>query len=113
LKGDPTDFRLAQESSEHTASPNEDCFAIAKVFMTSSKTIIIINRIVGIIKSKSVLTLEGLRKNTSLERHALPQLPLPLPSLQLQPTNSIAQPLLLLPQLAHLQLLQIAQTTRR
>lgn len=46
----------------------------------------------------------------SLKSHTLPQLPLPLPRLQLQPANSITQSFLLLPQLAHLQLLQTAQT---
>ena len=45
----------------------------------------------------------------SLRRHTLPQLPLPLARLQLQPTDGITQPLLLLPQLLHLHLLHIGQ----
>lgn len=49
----------------------------------------------------------------SLECHTLPQLPLLLPCLQLQSANSITQPLLLLSQLADLQLLQTAQSSSR
>ena len=48
---------------------------------------------------------------SSLKCHTLPQLPLPLSSLQLQPAYSITQPLLLLPQLADFQLLQTAQSS--
>lgn len=44
--------------------------------------------------------------------HTLPQLPLPLPSLQLQPANRITQPLFLLPKLLYFELLQRTNPSR-
>jgi len=48
-------------------------------------------------------------QNLRLSRHALPQLPLPLLGLQLQPINSKAKALLLLAQLLHLEGLEAVQ----
>lgn len=89
--------------------------ALGRSFVLRKKIVI---ALLGIIKSQtgsSLLLVVLLRLSNdhgaapSLKRHTLPQLPLPLPSLQLQPPHRVAQPLLLLPQLADLQLLQTTQ----
>jgi hypothetical protein len=102
------------ESLEHSISiTNEKVFLVFPTTKTPPWLREHHHRIMGIIKETNQNHNQPLLNPHSLKRHTLPQLPLPLPRLQLQPTNSIAQPLLLLPQLAHLQRLQIAQTSPR